>query len=323
MRDSLTTLEDPYGRTVMKLCISVTHHSNLTRPCIMEAAPPRNLKPEDILTFDEIAAVVHIAAELGIRKVKLAGGEPLLRASLENLIEKLSSVASAPEISMTTNGTLLAPKAKILCAHHLKRVTIGLDTLDEDRFRNITSGGRLRDALAGLDAAVANFANVKVNVVALRGVNDDEWRKFVQLARDRDIEVRFIECIPVTGHLEDWKRYFVPIAEVKRVLEVPEPREEGPSRGIAEVYPLPDGKGKIGFIAPVTNPFCTECDRLTLTSWGSLIPCLIEGSELDIRRFLRPRSNETHLRRAFKEAVETKPLRHKLYRYLRPNEADE
>ncbi len=320
MNPAREVLEDQYGREVKKLRVSLTHRCNLGCFYCRESGPPRDVKSEDILTPVEIERVVKVAASLGISRVKITGGEPLLRSNVEKIVEMLSGVAGVEDLSMTTNGTLLARSAERLRRNGLSRVTVSIDTLNEERFRQITSGGKIENVLKGLETALSTFEGVKVNLLALKGINDDEWGAFRDLAERHDIEVRFIEYMPHARRIEEWKRYFVPIREVKERLGIAEDLTPEEGYGPAEVFPLPGGRGKVGFIAPVTAAFCSECDRMRLTCWGSLIPCLVEGGEVDLMRFLRPRPMEGFLKRAFREAADLKPLRHHLYRHIRMDE---
>jgi len=320
MNQEAKIIEDQYGRQVKKLRISLTHRCNLGCFYCREYGKPRELKPEEMLAPVEIERLVGIAVSLGISRVKLTGGEPLLRPDVEKIVETLSGIPGVEDLSMTTNGTLLARSAESLRRKGLSRVTVSIDTLNEERFRQITSGGRIEDVLKGLEKALDTFEGVKVNLLALRGINDDEWEAFRDLAEKHDIEVRFIEYMPHARRIEEWKRYFVPIKRVKERLGITEDLTPQEGYGPAEVFPLPGGRGKVGFIAPVSAPFCSECDRMRLTCWGSLVPCLVEGGEVSLVRFLRPGPMEEFLVRAFREAAELKPLRHHLYRHIRMDE---
>ena len=261
----------------------------------------------DELSADEIARLAAAARMAGARTVRLTGGEPLLRADLEDIIGGVRS-AGAEEVALTTNAQALSRRARSLREAGLDRVNIGLPSLGADSYRNIT-GGDLAPALGGLDAALeAGFRPVKVNVVVMKGANDAEIGEFVELARARPVEVRFIEHMPFPGTND-----LVPAAEIREAIAAavgsgsigaPEPSPT------AAVY-RPEGfAGSVGVISPVTEPFCERCDRLRVTSEGRLRSCLSEPDEIDLRALLERGARPEELAREFRAAFERKPERH-------------
>ena len=287
------------------LRLSITDRCNLRcRYCMPpEGVPARS--HDEILSFEELAAFARVAAGCGISKVRVTGGEPLARRGCADLIAMLARTSGIDDISLTTNGTLLARFAGDLREAGLHRVNISLDSLDEARFAEVTRGGRLGDALAGLDAAfAAGFAPVKVNTLLLEGV-EDELPAFVDLTREREVHVRFIEFMPLDRRLGGSGR-LVPAPQVLQRLRelydlVP---HEGPfGHGPAQYWQVPGAPGTIGFIAGVSDHFCESCNRLRLTADGRLRTCLFSGDEVAIRALI---ARPDELRAAILDAVRGK-----------------
>jgi len=301
-------LRDSFGRTLDYLRISVTDRCNLRCSyCMPEAGVPR-LTHGDILTYEEIEAFVRVAVAEGIRRVRLTGGEPLARLGIVSLVEKLAAIPGLEDLSLTTNGILLPGLAEPLRAAGLKRINLGLSSLDPDRYRTLTRGGDLAEALRGLEAAVALFSPVKVNVVVLRGISDDPG-PFLELTRTRPVEVRFIEYMPI-GPEESGHR-FVSAEELRRGLKACGPFEElgtSPGGGPANLtYRLPGAPGSFSLITPMSEHFCAACTRLRLTSDGHLRLCLLVQGEVDVKAALRPGPDPERIRRVLHEAVSAKP----------------
>ena len=274
-------MKDSHGRTIDYLRISLTDRCNFRCVyCMPENGVPM-LSHADILSFEEMRDIVAAAASLGVRKVRLTGGEPLVRRGIVDLVGMVASVPGIEEVDMTTNATLLAPIAGDLCAAGLTRLNVSLDTLDAARYEAITRRGSLADALAGLEAAhAAGFTNTKINCVLVGGVNDDELRPLAELARDRDLTVRFIELMRM-GECADWPRgRFVSADEV--LSAVPELAPVG-GQGVSELYHAPGWKGNVGLIRPMTHRFCGSCDRIRVTADGRLKPCLHSATEVNLR----------------------------------------
>jgi len=270
----------------------------------------------EILSYEEISAIVQVAAGMGINKVRLTGGEPLLRAELPKLIEMLSQIKGIEEISLTTNGTLLKRYAMELKQAGLKRVNISLDTLKSDRFRYITRCGELRDALDGIDAAMdADLQPIKVNMVVMRGINDDEVLDFARMSYNQGWNVRFIEVMPFTEMAES-----VPSSELRQRIMSLGPLLKAEScqlsaisgDGPARYYRLPGARGTIGFISPISEPFCSDCNRLRLTSNGRLCPCLLSDDGVDLKQPLRSNASPEEIKRLILKVVASKPERHRL-----------
>jgi cyclic pyranopterin phosphate synthase len=270
----------------------------------------------EILSYEEISAIVQVAAGLGINKVRLTGGEPLLRAELPKLIEMLSQIKGIEEISLTTNGMLLKRYAMELKQAGLKRVNISLDTLKSDRFRYITRCGELRDALDGIDAAMdADLQPIKINMVVMRGINDDEVLDFARMSYNQGWNVRFIEVMPFTEMAES-----VPSSELQQRIMSLGPLLKAEScqlsaisgDGPARYYRLPGARGTIGFISPISEPFCSDCNRLRLTSNGRLCPCLLSDDGVDLKQPLRSNASLEEIKRLILKVVASKPERHRL-----------
>lgn len=267
--------------------------------------------------------MVSVAGRLGISKVRLSGGEPLVRSGIVDLVRCIAGAKGIDDVSLTTNGMLLARYAAALKRAGLKRVNVSLDSLREDRFRNITRRGSLNDVLSGLDAArEAGLTPVKVNVVTIRGVNDDEVVDFgLKTVRD-GWHVRFIELMPFTFGGERAAE-FIGIPEVRQRLETLGPLESVPpikGNGPARYFRIRGGKGTVGFISPISEHFCFGCNRLRLTADGKLRPCLLADNEVDLRDALRSRDPD-RVERLFREAVALKPRQHKLAEGAVPHRA--
>jgi cyclic pyranopterin phosphate synthase len=287
------------------LRLSVTDRCNLRCTYCM---PPEGVAPrrhDEILSYEELAAFSRVAVEMGITKVRLTGGEPLVRKGVTGFVAMLAATPGIGDISLTTNGILLAPFAPELMAAGLRRVNISIDSLDSGRYARITRGGRLQDALVGLDAAfAAGFSPVKVNVVLQQGIAD-ELEAFVALTSGRDVHVRFIEYMPLDRRHVD-KDGFVPAAPVLERLHARwqlAPVEGPYGHGPARYWRVAGMKGTLGFIAGASDHFCASCNRLRLTADGRLKTCLFSGDELDVRPLIgRPQE----LRAALEQALADK-----------------
>jgi cyclic pyranopterin phosphate synthase len=273
----------------------------------------------EILSYEEVRTVVRATAELGINRIRLTGGEPLVRAELPKLIKMLSQVEGIQELSLTTNGILLKNHALELKQAGLSRVNVSLDTLKADKFRYITRLGDLKGVLEGIEAArEAGFHPVKINTVVMRGINDDETLDFARMTYREGWHVRFIELMPFKGVAE-----FVPSVELRQhisLLGKLEPRESITGNGPAMYYRLAGAKGTIGFISPLTEiPFCSRCNRIRLTPDGRLRPCLLGEDEIDLKVPLRNNASTEELKRLILKAVASKPEHHHLGGgYVRP-----
>ncbi len=311
----MTGFCDSFQRPINYLRVSVTDRCNLRCIYCMPESGIHLLSHEDILSYEEIHTVVKAAAELGIEKVRLTGGEPLVRLGLPDLVRMLKGIDGIDEISLTTNGTLLGRFAALLKEAGLARVNVSLDTLRPERFTAISRAGHsLDEVLGGIKAArSAGLDPVKINVVVIAGVNDDEVLDFAQKTVSDGWHVRFIEFMPTVG--VDKNLRFVPVAEIKRRLAALGPLEPcfvGAGNGPARYFRLPGAQGSIGFIGPVSEHFCFQCNRLRLTADGKLRPCLLSGEEIDLRGPLRRGISLEGLKDRISEAAMKKPLGHQL-----------
>ena len=296
-------MKDRYGRTIKYLRLSVTDLCNCRCVyCMGENGVPR-LPHSAILSFEEIEEIVRAAVSLGVTKVRLTGGEPLVRRGIDELVRRLRGIEGVEELAMTTNGARLAEYAARLKSAGLDRLNVSLDTLDPEKFRRITRIGELRDTLDGLDAARrAGFEHIKLNTVLMGGVNDDEIAEIAALAKDGAFDVRFIELMPI-GECTDWdRRRFLP---AERVLEYLPKGERVPSDGVAELWRPAGFRGTVGLIRPLSHRFCADCDRIRVTADGCLKPCLHSAREIP----LRGKHGET-LVRTIAEGMQTKPREH-------------
>ncbi|MFW6162464.1 MAG: GTP 3',8-cyclase MoaA [Planctomycetota bacterium] len=293
------------------LRVSVTSRCNLR---CLHCQPGCGGEGEDVLTKDEIVRFVRVAVACGIDKVRLTGGEPLVRADIVEMVRQLAGLAGLEHLGLTTNGCLLPEKAQALRRAGLRRVNIGLSALDPDVYDRMTRSARSRRALNGLQAALdAGFRPVKVNVVVLRGVNDREIPALARLSADPRIEVRFIEYMPFGADAVLRDRYLVPAREVlDRLREMgdvePLPDARGPAS--AARYRIRGYGGTVGIIAPHSEPFCGACNRIRLTADGKLRACLIDGGERDILPLLRAGIDHATMERLLAEAAARKPAVH-------------
>jgi cyclic pyranopterin phosphate synthase len=310
---------DAYNRPVQYLRVSVTDRCNLR--CIY-CMPPQGIVQRDhkeILRYEEIETVVRSAAQLGISKVRLTGGEPLARLGIVDLVRKLAQVPGIDDLSMTTNGVLLSGYAEELAEAGLRRVNVSLDTLRPERFRRITRLGRLEDTLSGIEAArAAGLEPVKINVVVMRGMNDDEVVDLARRTVQQGWHVRFIEWMPVGSGTatDDWQGQIVTGHEIVERIEAElgelEPVRSPVGNGPARYYRLPHARGTIGLITPVSEHFCQECNRLRLTADGQLRPCLLSDREVDLRAALRRGADVAAVRDLILAAICAKPQHHHL-----------
>jgi cyclic pyranopterin phosphate synthase len=309
----MTGLSDSFQRPINYLRISVTDRCNLRCVYCMPVGGVQPLSHDDILRYEEIDTIAQAAAEMGIDKIRLTGGEPLVRAGLPELVRMLAAIDSINDISLTTNGALLSRYAAELKAAGLNRVNISLDSLKPDRFKAITrSEAELSDVLEGIEAAhKAGLEPVKLNTVVIAGVNDDEVLDFAEKTVNEDWHVRFIELMPLSGDIK--APQFVAASDMKKTIErlgKLEPCLPSVGNGPAKYFRLPKAKGTIGFITPVSEHFCFNCNRLRLTADGKLRPCLLSAYEVDLKGPLRAGVGAEGLKRLIEEAVANKPQRH-------------
>ena len=303
-------MRDAQGRRIGYLRLSVTDRCNCRCAYCMPADGVPMLSHDDVCSFEELARITEACCELGVSKVRLTGGEPLVRRGLPGLVRMLREVPGVRELAMTTNATLLAPVAAELRAAGLDRLNVSLDSLRPERYAAITRGARLDDALAGLRAAGdAGFTGTKVNCVLMGGVNDDEVADIAALARDQPVDVRFIELMPI-GPAARWPRArFLPAEAVLEAVPELEPvasDDVGPTRdGVAELFSAPGWVGRVGLIRPMSHRFCAGCTRIRVTADGRLKPCLHSADEVSLRGL-----GGRELREALLAGIALKPALH-------------
>lgn len=318
-------MKDSHGRVIDYLRISLTDRCNFRCVYCMPEEGVCAMSHEEILRLEEIERLVKVAAGLGIRSVRLTGGEPLVRKGVVDLVDAITKIDGIENVSMTTNGMLLPRMIDDLKAAGLSRVNISVDTLDADQFRAITRVGNLEDALAGIDAALeAGLNPVKVNAVTVRSLNQD-FLEFAKLSIDRPLHVRFIEYMPLGDTSEDsgtgWgKADVIPSEELFKIINrraaeagLPSLRPAGAAKplgwGPARYFEFPNAQGTVGFISPLSRHFCAECNRLRVTADGKVRPCLFSDTEYDVRSALRE-GDDTAVRNVLLTALGAKPDEH-------------
>ena len=295
-------ITDSFGRAITYLRVSVTELCNLRCQYCMPAEGVRKRSHADMLTEEELLRAVRIAAQLGVTKVRVTGGEPLVKRNILSICRGIADIPGVQELCLTTNGVLLPPLADELRAAGVRRVNLSLDTLDAEKYARITRIGCLDDALRGLDAALsAGFDRVKLNAVLLGGFNDDEIPALAGLTREYPVDVRFIEWMPMGQRPPG--AYPLDCGVVLKAL--PELTALPPDGGVAERYILPGAQGYVGLIRPVSCQFCAGCNRLRLTADGKLKPCLHSGQEFSVRGL-----DDAAMRAQFLRAIREKPARH-------------
>jgi GTP 3',8-cyclase len=309
-------LHDAHGRRISDLRVSVTDRCNFRCQYCMPADGIEWLPREGILSFEEIDRLVRLLVGLGIEDVRLTGGEPLVRREFPRLVEMLAGIDGLRDLSLTTNGFLLERYADALVAAGVQRVNVSIDSLARDRFFRITRRDALARVLAGLEAIAAHpeVRPVKVNAVAMRDFTEDEVLRFCELARSTHYQVRFIEFMPLDGD-RAWKPEAVLTgAEIREIIEGVYSLEELPREphATARVFRFSDGGGEIGFISPVSEPFCADCNRIRLTADGKLRTCLFSLHETDLREPLRSGASDGELETLIRDAVWRKELKHRV-----------
>lgn len=308
----MSGISDSFQRPISYLRISVTDRCNLR---CMYCMPPEGIPlihHSDILRYEEIVKVVKVAVDLGINRVRISGGEPLVRAGLVDFVRMLSQVDKIADISLTTNGVLLKDQAAGLKDAGLKRINISLDSLKQHRFKEITGHDRLPDVMAGIEeAGRLGLTPVKINMVVMRGINDDELLDFARLTVD-GWNIRFIELMPILNkgakqpEFVSAKEMWDTISSLGELRPCSPLEGDGPAR----YYQLPGSRGTIGFITPVSEHFCFKCNRLRLTADGKMLPCLLASEEIDLRSTLRTNASVEDIRQLILKAVAAKPEGH-------------
>lgn len=308
-------LRDKFERVIDYLRISITDRCNLRCVYCMPRSGVKLFEHREILTYEEITRVADIAASLGVRKLRITGGEPLVRKNISYLIASLKAIKGIEDISLTTNGILLEKYARGLADAGLNRINISLDTLSPERYREITRGGDISLVLKGIDAAEeAGLLPIKINMVPIRNLNDDEVPDFARMTLTTPRHVRFIEFMPI-GSRDLWSdEKYISTDELRKTVEKIGPltpvrlRKNGP----AKYFRLEGAPGVIGFISALTHHFCGDCNRLRLTADGRLRPCLFSETEIDLKPALRMQSSDKEIGRLLRLAIEVKPEGHKI-----------
>jgi cyclic pyranopterin phosphate synthase len=305
-------MKDNHGRAINYLRISVTDKCNLNcRYC--SPAEEKNKTGCDTLTYEELLFVVSVFAKRGINRIRLTGGEPLVRNNLTDFISQLNNIEGMKDVTLTTNGLLLGKYADKLADVGLCRLNISLDSLKEEKYNHITQVGGFDRVMAGIDTALAKgFSPVKVNVVVIRGFNDDEIPDFCRFAAEKNVIVRFIEFMPI-GNSPDWNEKIVSGQEVIDIIRKEfgvKKVEKTPGTGPAERYVLSNG-AEIGIITPISNHFCDKCDKLRLTADGNLRLCLLSDKELSVKEAARARDVNL-MNKIIEEALGLKQFKHEI-----------
>lgn len=307
-------LIDRYNRKVDYLRISATDRCNLRCIYCMPQGGIVQKAPSEILSFEEIIRITKLCTSIGIDKIKISGGEPLVRKDCFELLKSLINLPNIKDVSLTTNGMLVKKYIKGLKNSGLKKMNISMDTLDAQKFRRITKTGKLIDVLNGIDAAIEEGFFVKLNVVMMKGINDDEILKFAKFAQEKQIIVRFIELMPMTDNRLLNRIFYMSCEEIKNKLKIlgslrpidTEVFGNGPAR----YYKIEEVSAIVGFISPLSCKFCLHCNRLRLTSGGILMPCLVSQEGVDLKDPLRKNQPEEEILSLIKKAILFKPPEH-------------
>lgn len=309
---------DGFHRRIDYLRLSITDRCNLRcRYCMPSQGIPK-LKHEEILRYEEIMRVAHIAVRMGMSKIRITGGEPLVRKDLLYLCENISKIPGLSSLSITTNGVLLGRFAESLFSAGIRRINISLDTLKRDKFFSITRVDCFEEVWRGILAAQkAGISPIKLNTVIMRGTNDDEIEDLARLTVDYPLHVRFIELMPFQSNESLTQSEFVSSDEILERLHAIAPLDHVPGpegNGPASHFRLSGAQGTIGIISPISHHFCAECNRLRLTADGKLRTCLFSTEETDLRDLLRDSASDESIIQTIREAIRSKPERHTLDR---------
>lgn len=313
--DIIQTMIDNFGRNITYLRISITDMCNLRCRYCMPDEQNHQCTCSKNMSLDEISMAIKTAADLGINKVRITGGEPLVRKDAVEICSMAARTDGIREVCMTTNGILLPKYAKELRNAGVKRLNISMDTLDEKKYGYITRRGKLGDVILGIEKALdEGFEKIKLNSVLIGGFNDDEIENLANLTYRWPIDVRFIEMMPMYDGGDFSDTAFIPYTTVLEKLPQLEKKES--NDGVSKLYKLPDAKGYIGLISPVSDHFCARCNRIRITSDGKIKPCLHSNQEYSIKGL-----NCDEMMEVFKVAISTKPEKHKTLSYNLRSEA--
>ena len=311
-------MRDKFEREINYLRVSITDRCNLHCSYCRPKEGISLQGHDDILRYEEIIRIVSVAVKMGLIKVRLTGGEPLVRRGFIEFIAALKSINGLQDISLTTNGILLEEFAQDIFSAGIRRINVSLDSLNKNKYLRITNGGNLEAVLRGIaKAEEIGFSPIKINTVAIKGFNDDEVLEFAQLALNKPFQVRFIELMPVGQAKSGYNDDYLPATQLMQEINSryklekvtgKKTRSDGP----ATIFRIKGGRGEIGFINPVSSRFCATCNRLRLTADGKLRSCLLNEDEFDLKKVLRENCSDAELERYIQEAVLLKPKQHDL-----------
>lgn len=296
-------MKDQFGREISYLRISVTDRCNFRCKYCMGEDGIKLLDHDDILTFEEIVETAEIMAGLGIKKIRLTGGEPFARRGVMDLIKKLSEIPEIEDFAITTNGSMVYDKLESLKEYGISRINFSLDTLDREKFRLITGSDKLEEVQRTIDKAIELGFKVKINAVLIKGFNDKEIADFVELTRDSDIEVRFIELMPIGADLDFDKNNY---KENLHILDGYSRKDLG-FDGVARTFTIEGHKGRVGLISPLSHKFCKDCNRIRLTADGKLKACLHSREEISIKGL-----SLEEKKKIIRESIYKKPKSHRI-----------
>ncbi len=311
-------MRDKFEREINYLRVSITDRCNLHCSYCRPKEGISLQSHDDILRYEEIIRIVSVAVKMGLIKVRLTGGEPLVRRGFIEFIAALKGINGLQDISLTTNGIFLEEFAQSIFGAGIRRINVSLDSLDKDKYFRITNGGNLDAVLRGIaKAEEIGFSPIKINTVAIKGFNDDEVLEFAQLAFNKPFQVRFIELMPVGQVKSEYNDDYLPatqlMQEINRRYELEEVTgKKNKSDGPATIFRIKGGRGEIGFINPISNHFCATCNRLRLTAEGKLRSCLLNEDEIDLKKALRENCSDAELERYIRKAILLKPKQHDL-----------
>ncbi|WP_428087024.1 GTP 3',8-cyclase MoaA [Candidatus Thioglobus sp.] len=312
----MNQLIDPFNRSITYLRVSVTDHCNYRCHYCRDEDHITGTTQNEILSYEEIAKIVRLFSQLGVTKVRLTGGEPLLRKNILNLVTMLGEIPAINDIPISTNAHLLAPMASQLKAAGINRANISIDSLKPDRFKQITRGGDLDKVIQGIDAAIASGMHpLKLNMVVMRGVNDDEIEAMVDFAIGRKIDIRFIETMPIGAAGIDALDHHYSEADILNRMHAHLPERlivTNPTQtsGPAKSYLINGSKTSVGIISAVSNNFCSSCNRVRLTAKGRLILCLGQENSISLRDLLRSGKHDDEIKSVIINAINNKPEKH-------------
>jgi len=309
---------DKFEREINYLRVSITDRCNLHCSYCRPIEGVSLQGHDDILRYEEIIRIVSVAVKMGLIKVRLTGGEPLVRRGFIEFITALKRIDGLQDISLTTNGILLEEFAQNIFDAGIRRINVSLDSLNKDKYFRITNGGNLDTVLRGIaKAEEVGFSPIKINTVAIKGFNDDEVLEFAQLALNKPFQVRFIELMPVGQAKADYSEDYLPAAQLMQIITgryklEKVSAEKSRSDGPATIFKIKGGRGEIGFINPVSSHFCSTCNRLRLTADGKLRTCLLKEDEFDLKKAIRNGCSDADLEKYIREAILLKPKQHDL-----------